>query len=152
MTIQRAVEVECPECGEKQKVTVWETLNANEDPDAKKDLLKGRINVFRCQKCDNKSLLDTSLLYHDMKKNFFVQYYPFRLLENDKFLDDFTIEADGRLRIGSFSKGMEAMRKETEVECAYAEWTHIVFDMMELVRYIMFIDRLYEHGRSDVQK
>lgn len=150
MSRRRAVEVECPRCGEKQEATVWQTLNVDVDPDAKKDLLEGRINVLECGKCEHKSFLDTPFLYHDMAKRFFVQYYPVRLLKEGEFFDDFTVEADGRLRIESFSKVAAMMKKEIGVECGHAEWTHVVFDMAELARYVVFIDRLFERGRSKV--
>jgi hypothetical protein len=38
------IEIECPECKEKQPTTVWHSLNSSLDPEDKELLLAGKIN------------------------------------------------------------------------------------------------------------
>lgn len=52
MSLEKEVEIKCPKCGEMQKITLWETLNTNVDPEARKALFKGEINFFTCQQSD----------------------------------------------------------------------------------------------------
>jgi predicted RNA-binding Zn-ribbon protein involved in translation (DUF1610 family) len=59
-------EIECPECGLKQKVNIYESVNVTHDPDLKEELLQGKINIFKCHKCGHQSIINNPLLYHDM--------------------------------------------------------------------------------------
>lgn len=139
MSIEEPVEVECPDCGEWQKTTVWRTLNATLDPEAKDALLRGEINVFRCGTCDVVEPLPVDLLYHDMRKRFCVQFYPVHWLDDDGFFDRFTRDADLRTRIPH----------PLAASAEYIARAHIVFELGELVRYVVFRDRLEQHHQSE---
>ena len=54
-------EVECPECGKKNKITLWNTVNARLNPEIRDDLLNGKIHQYSCQACGNTSHLDKAL-------------------------------------------------------------------------------------------
>ena len=133
MSRSKFVEIDCPECGLKQEVSIWESINVTVDPDLKEKIFQGRINVLQCQKCGIESFIPVPLMYHDMRKKFCVQFYPFNWLELDDFLQNFTKE--GGLNIGFFK-----LPKYSK----YFKWTHIVFDMNEFVRYVIFRDKLQE--------
>jgi hypothetical protein len=70
MTIERQVELECPDCQEKQMTTVWSSINVQVNPEAKQELLKGQVNVLFCRTCGNHAIIATALLYHDMEEQF----------------------------------------------------------------------------------
>ena len=118
-------------------MTIYKSINATQDPEARKALLEGRVNRFVCGKCDHKGYLLVSFLYHDMDRQFLVQYHPFPAVQSDEFLKDF--EVSGRPRLESGKLAAEIDRK-----LKYFSEMHIVFDMAEMMRYIIFRERLHE--------
>jgi predicted RNA-binding Zn-ribbon protein involved in translation (DUF1610 family) len=132
MTKERMEEIDCPKCGEKQTETLWDTMNVTLNPELKEKLFQGEINRFRCKNCGNEAYISLPLLYHDMGKKYCVQYYPFDWLEYDQILDNFTREGD-------LNFPLPVVRT-----LEYMEKIHIVFEMGELVRYIIFRDKLSE--------
>lgn len=139
MTKVRQIRVECPECSQSQETEAWESLNVTVDPDAKEELLAGKINLFRCRQCGYETHLDCPLLYHDMERQFQVWYVPFGSLEDEEVFKELT--DDGRL---AFELPNEAPFDLAKLVPEYMEHTHIVFDMDELVRYVIFRDKLYD--------
>jgi hypothetical protein len=134
MTQLRHEQVSCPSCQKSQEVAIYDSINVDIDPDLKAKLLEGKINSFKCEHCGNDALINISFFYHDMTRNFCVQYYPLRLLDRQEFYDDFSI--DGKLNI---SKRVAIMVEN------YLSEPHIVFNMQEMLSYIMFRERLYDH-------
>lgn len=132
MTRRKFDEVDCPKCGSKQTVTILESINATLNPDLKEKLLQGKINIFQCQKCGEEAFIPIPLLYHDISKEFCIQFYPFDMLQDDESLKNFTKE--GNLNI------LFPILESAD----YMKNTHIVFEMGELVRHVMFRDILYE--------
>ena len=49
-------------------VEIWNTVNATLDSELKKALVKGELNVFKCDKCGIETEIPNYLLYHDMDK------------------------------------------------------------------------------------
>lgn len=126
MSKMRVHNLECPDCGNKQETTVWDSVNVKLDPDLKKKLFDAQINVFSCEKCGKKTFINAPLLYHDMTQQFCVQYYPPESLDQREFFRRFKPD-------GSFANtGMPA----------YIVRPHIVFRMDEMLRYVIFRDRL----------
>ncbi len=136
VSVREQVEAKCPACGAESQATVWRSMNVTLDPDAKKQLLAGTVNVFSCPKCRYESLLDVDLLYHDMTRGFCVQYYPYERLGDNGFLANFTV--DGSPRLG-LPDGLAL-----PAGADYLTRPHIVFELGELVRYVAFRDRLHE--------
>jgi hypothetical protein len=144
MTIERPAEVCCPKCEHEQTVTLWDSLNADVSPEAREDLFEGKINTFECASCASRVFVPIPLLYHDMRRRFCVQYFPFQALEEKSFLDRFDndgsdlipFEAVARIKKPSYPAAM-----------AYLRSPHVVFDMGELVRYVLFRERLHEARR-----
>ena len=125
----------CPDCGQRQDVKVWKTLNVTFDPALREAFLKSEINSFRCRKCGMAGRVKSSLMYHDMARRFCVLYYPAEVIGNDGFLENFT--ADGNVIMGG---GLI----ERDGGDSYELRPHIVFDLGELGRYIRFRERLHE--------
>lgn len=138
MSVRETVEARCPACGEESSAPVWRSMNVTQDPEAKELLLAGTVNVFQCPKCRYESMLDIDFLYHDMEKRFCVQYYPYERLGDDRFLANFTTDAEPGIAVP------DGMQVKPGME--YLTHPHIVFEMGELVRYVAFRDRLYELG------
>jgi hypothetical protein len=136
MTIEHQVELECPDCQEKQMITVWSSINVQVNPEAKQELLKGQVNVLFCRTCGSHAIIATALLYHDMEEQFWVQYYPFDRAMSADLLEDFGPE--GEIRTEAIGPSTGYMSRSP----------HIVFDMAELVRYVLFRDRLSQQSQA----
>jgi len=64
--------LKCPQCGAEQDVLVYSSINVTIDPSLRDRLLAAELNLLTCHACGNNALIDTSLLYHDMEKQFCV--------------------------------------------------------------------------------
>ena len=139
MSREETCEVQCPQCGHRQETMRWYSVNASITPQAKAALLSGQFHVFRCEKCTVKVRLDVEVIYNDAETRFCVMYYPPALLNDNNFFELFTADAGLKLR---------ALPDIPEAE--YIRRPHIVFDMDEMRRYILFRDRLAQ--RRDGQR
>jgi hypothetical protein len=135
MTVTRIVEVSCPSCGEKGEATVCNSINAQLNPELKKQLLEGKVNLFCCGKCGGEYPLAVDLLYHDMENGYCVQHFHPNNLDQERFYRLFS--ETGRLTL--FPKSKEGSLPE------YFQNVHFVFSMDELIRYIIFRDRLAQY-------
>lgn len=55
----------CPYCMSEEVVTLWDRLDAREDPDLKQRLLRKELQVLDCQNCGRRFVLGEPLLYLD---------------------------------------------------------------------------------------
>lgn len=134
MSRQHQTDLECPKCNTIVTTTLWSSLNVSDDPELKDNLLNGEINLFQCTQCNREAYVAIPFLYHDMKSQFCVQYYPFESINEEDFFDNFM--PDGKLFMNLSGQSIESM--------TYMEDIHIVFSMHELVQYVIFRDRLRE--------
>jgi hypothetical protein len=145
VSIAEPMVLDCPECGQTAEVMVWSSLNADVSPEARVRLLEGKINLFECEACEETFLIDAPLLYHDMSRRFFIQYYPFGVLDDEDFLARFD-------QSGRETAYREAARKDPGSPVAgYFDQLHVVFSMAELVRYVLFRERVFD-SRADVRR
>lgn len=141
MSINREEEVACPRCGRAQTVTLWSSIDADPDPAARLALFEARVNRFDCGGCDFDALVPVPLLYHDRRRQFVAQYYPFGLLDEAEFVGHFTADGRDRRVLEAFAEAMAAKKVPPGAEPAEP---HVVFDMAELVRYILFRERVFD--------
>ena len=145
MSIAEPTLLDCPECGQTTEFMVWSSLNADVSPEARVRLLEGKINLFECEDCEKTFLINAPLLYHDMSRRFFVQYYPFAALEDEDFLARFD-------QSGRETAYQEIARKDPGSPVAgYLDQLHIVFSMAELVRHVLFRERVFD-SRADARR
>jgi hypothetical protein len=141
MSIHREEEIACPKCGKAQTVTLWETIDADPDPEARTALFEARINRFDCPACDFDALVPVPLLYHDRKRQFVVQFFPFGLLDERQFVERFTADGRDRRVAEAFERALKEKRIPPGAEPAEP---HVVFDLPELVRYVLFRERVFD--------
>ena len=134
MSLENTQKLNCPKCRQPQEVVIWRTLNVDVTPDAKRDLFDGRINVLVCESCGNEARIDTAFMYHDMKRQVCVHYYPLESLQDVSFLNLFDRDATINTAGLPGAKVPDYMRHQ-----------HVVFEMGELLRYVMFRERLFDH-------
>ena len=146
MSIETPLELECPSCSHEQTVMVWESLNADVSPEARESLFEGKINKFVCESCGAEAMISTALMYHDMKRRFVVQFFPFDAIDDAEFLERF--QADGTDSIVTNALGL-AQPRGMSLDVEYMRTPHIVFDMGELVRYVLFRERVFDSRQED---
>ncbi len=129
MTQQAMQSIQCSKCETTQEVPVWSSLNVGLDPGLRQRLFQGEINKFCCSNCQYTAFLDSALLYHDMRREFAVQYYPPQYLNDPKFF-------------GHFEPGNPPIVKGLPKNMGYLRHPHIVFNMNELLNCIVFHERI----------
>lgn len=140
MTKMIVQKLACPNCGEERDTEVWDSINVSINPELREKLFKTEINVFNCEKCSCEAFVNSPLLYNDMARKFCVQFYPGDLVEEDTFMEHFN--RDGFLKISNSMDKVEGFLGETGGE--YLLRPHIVFDMNEMIRYIVFRERVFD--------
>jgi hypothetical protein len=147
MSSHALLEVECPSCKAKQDIVIWQSINVTRDPEIKEQLFTGKINYFSCDACDFEGFITAPLVYDDMEKKICVNYVPVDYLDDEEYLkESFTNDAKIQLNLPP---------DITQIaDTGYCRNAHIVFSMPELIRYVLFRDRLDQvfkktHDRSD---
>ena len=131
MRIKGEIEIGCPNCGASNRVLVWDTISMELSQEAKSALLRGEINVFRCQRCQKTFNVETSLLYNEVENKFMLYYFPFALVQNGEIFNAIT-------------PGVPMKSRRYFPEANYAGSIQYAFDMDGLVRYIKSRDVLAE--------
>jgi len=131
--------VNCPKCQQKQTDMVWSSINATLNPDGRNKLFDGQINHFKCVKCEYESLIPIPLLYHDPERKIAAHYFPPESMKKAEFLDQFDL--DGKFVVTG------------EVDFDVPDHlldVHVVFNMNELVSYVIFREMLIEFHQQNL--
>ena len=140
MTQLRKEKIPCPSCKHIQETVLCDSLNSDLNPELREQLFTGKLNVFKCKRCGHEAFVDISLLYHDMKRKFGVWYFPVSLLDQEDFYDNFTI--DGKQIMVLEAASLQLFEDDGD---HYLLNIHITFDMREMIFYIIFREKLYNH-------
>lgn len=133
MSIHENRNVNCPQCRHEQTVKVWSSINAALNPDGRNKLFDGQINHFKCAKCGYESLIPMPLLYHDPERKIAAHYFPPESMKKAEFLDQFDLN------------GKFVVTGEVDFDVPdYLTDVHVVFNMNELVSYVIFREMLIE--------
>ena len=138
MSIREDRLVNCPKCDHEQLVMVWSSINASLNPEGRNKLFDGEINHFRCQKCAYESLIPIPLLYHDIDRKIAVHYFPPESMKKAEFLDQFDVH--GKFQVAE-EVGFDVPQHLQDV--------HVVFNMNELVSYVIFREMLLEFYQAN---
>lgn len=66
--------VTCPQCQHQQDFEIWESVNADHDPELRDRLLSRDLFKFTCDSCGNIADVVYPVLYHDMAKNYMILF------------------------------------------------------------------------------
>ncbi len=135
MSSHSLLEVECPSCGKKREIVIWQMVDVTREPERREEIFTGKINYFTCDGCDFEGFITAPLVYLDMEKEFCVQYVPVEFFEDTGYLKE-SFTPDGGVRTGLPANTAES----PELSCM--QGAHIVFSMAELIRYVLFRERL----------
>ena len=138
MSIHENRNVNCPKCQHEQTVMFWSSINAALNPDGRNKLFDGQINHFKCVKCGYESLIPMPLLYHDPERKIAAHYFPPESMKKAEFLDQF--DPDGKF----------VVTDEVDFDVpGHLMDVHVVFNMNELVSYIVFREMLIEFHQKN---
>lgn len=76
MSKTRIEMAECPQCGLEQKVKIWDSIEVDQNPEAKEEILKNRLFLFKCESCGFEAPQVQTCLYHDSDKELLVFMVP----------------------------------------------------------------------------
>jgi hypothetical protein len=65
--------LKCYECRTPGTATLWRSVDAAEDPAARRSILDGRVNLYVCPKCGSTASLLSEMLYRDRERGFAIQ-------------------------------------------------------------------------------
>ncbi|MCF8062136.1 MAG: CpXC domain-containing protein [Deltaproteobacteria bacterium] len=141
MTRTSEVEVDCPGCGSRQTAPLCDAVGAEAEPHLREEILTGRINTFLCDACGYEGFLDGPLMYYDMNRQYCVQYLPEEVLEDPENLEGFTADGKWNVDLDLPAGGLADFLKEP----------HVVFDLDEMRRYIVFRELLHDRDAERPQ-
>ena len=70
MSQKRTEEITCPKCGAKGPFTVWDSVNVEDSPSLRGQLMDESIFVWTCPDCGHTVYVTFSTLYHDSTNQF----------------------------------------------------------------------------------
>ncbi len=88
------IQARCPACGTPVTASVWPVIDVGQEPDLKRRLLRGQLNVAACPGCASRVAVATPLAYHDPDRELFLILVPSQMSmsgeEQDKTIGDLT--------------------------------------------------------------
>lgn len=140
MTYVESETLTCPGCGKKAIARIHTTLNVTVDPELREALFNSQINQFQCPSCGSQATIVAPLMYHDMEREFAIQFYLEHFMDDEEFYARFDNDP--------LTRNDDLALISTDKMPRYLYSPHIVFDIDELKRYIVFRERLFEKGRT----
>lgn len=102
MSLKNTQKIKCPDCGTEGEFTIWQSINTKLNPQAKEDLLSGKLFAYTCPKCKKVHYVNYGLLYHQMEKQLMI-YYAISKEDEKEILDTFA-----KMENGDMLPGMES--------------------------------------------
>lgn len=62
----------CPKCGKEIEVKIWDSINADLNPEMKREILSGEFGKVICDNCNAVSYIQYPFLYHDMSGKYMI--------------------------------------------------------------------------------
>ena len=93
MSTEVIKEIICPQCGESQKYRLYASINAQENPELKQQVLEETLFDWRCDRCNYFAAMAYPFLYSDPEKRYVICVTPAgngRALEPTAAVKDFT--------------------------------------------------------------
>ena len=137
MSINLKQSVKCPKCAQMSEVTVWSSITVKDSADLKKDLLEGRVNIFRCPNCAQAGLMPHPMLYNDEDKRLMITFSP---------ADDAVVKQQ------LFEKVQSASKESGELEKLEGYNLRFVSDYNELLEKILIFDNGFNDKAIEVIK
>ena len=62
----------CPACGQTQKLEMYTSVNAEENPELRRDILRESVFDWECRHCGYTAQMAYPMIYHDPAHGFMV--------------------------------------------------------------------------------
>ena len=84
MSIKRKRSFVCKHCNRKFDIEIYDSINANIDPELKKEVLNGDLYRYTCPHCNKINFISYPIVYHDMSDKYMIysNSFEFIILEN----------------------------------------------------------------------
>lgn len=69
-------DIVCPSCGQTQKLELYTSINAKENPELRRDILRESVFDWECRHCGYTAQMAYPTIYHDPDKGFMVCLRP----------------------------------------------------------------------------
>lgn len=76
MSILKKAVATCSKCGKEHEISVYKSINTEQDPSLKEKVLDGSAFMWECPSCATRNLAKYECLYHDPEKRFMVWLMP----------------------------------------------------------------------------
>jgi hypothetical protein len=127
MSISRAVNISCPNCGTQQDVRLYDAINVETDPQLKNALMHNQLNRVECVDCDASFRVDMPLLYNDPGNKILIHWVPDGgNVTREQILED-------------FDRSMEKMNEMVPADIDLPS-VRLVLSRVELVELIFMIE------------
>jgi len=132
-------EMECPDCKEKVKVNLYESINVQKTPHLRDELLSWSINRFECNNCNLFACLTQELMYVDEERGICFQLFPIE----HAYLEDLIrrVKKDGSIHS---EDRLDLRDRIRHLVPDLSEDTDIVLSFEELLVYIKFQEKLFD--------
>ncbi len=74
--MKQSAPIRCTNCGQTVMARIETVIDAQRNPQAKRQLMSGQLNVIQCPHCNGINHVKTPLLYHDGSQDFLLAYVP----------------------------------------------------------------------------
>lgn len=74
MSSKENIELNCPNCGKQQTVSIWKSINTSLNPEMKEAVRNKSAFKYTCPDCGYETILDYGFLYHQMRDKFMIHY------------------------------------------------------------------------------
>lgn len=89
-------QITCPNCGTPYVAEVHQVIDVGRNPELKRRLLNGQLNVAVCPNCGAGGQLSTAMVYHDPENELFMIYVPQELnlnqVQREEYIGQLTRE------------------------------------------------------------
>lgn len=124
MQITQPIEFRCPACGYQSREMAVTIVDAQQNPENKRALLNGSLNMIPCGNCGNPSAASVPMVYHDATKELLITLVPMNLgmnaVDSDKFigalLREITSNTDAKLIKGYIFQPRRALTLQGLIE------------------------------------
>lgn len=72
----RTEQITCPRCHYESPMTIWNSINADLDPELKERFLDGELFDWKCEVCGIETKVPFGTIYHDMEHRYMLFFDP----------------------------------------------------------------------------
>lgn len=113
----RKEQITCPRCHYDSPMTVWNSINADLDPELKERFLKGELFDWKCEVCGLETKVPFGTLYHDMEHRFMLLFDPWD--DNRSKFENEEIEIPNGFNLEGYTYrwvfGMNSLREKINI-------------------------------------